>query len=86
MTTPHSATRWTGCACGGDRPCARHPETPSTGDNLWSEEELKAGEVELIARQQHNALEELSKHATPAMRGSIRLWGERLKELGVVPR
>lgn len=28
------------CVCGWDRPCPKHPEPPSTGNNLFSPDDL----------------------------------------------
>ncbi len=59
---------------------------PQPVSELWSEDELRSDEVELLARYQQNALMELLEHMTPAMRGSVLLWSKRLGELGVVPK
>lgn len=85
MTAPHSAKHWTGCTCGGDRPCRVHPEKPSDGA-LWSLEEFRADEVELIARQFHAVISEHLERVCPACRGTFLLGSQRLKELGVVPK
>lgn len=83
MRPPHSEHSFTGCTCGGDRPCRVHPEAKSTGDNLWSAEEMRQLEVERAAR---DLLQVVRDHRPISCAHHMQLflhWEERLRELGI---
>ena len=62
--------------------CAAH-----VTDELWSLEEMRQGEVELLARQLHDILKDHPNESIcGACRATFRQASERLKTLGVVAK
>ena len=76
---------WTPCTCGSDRPCSKHPEKPSDGNNLFTPEELIAtdfDELKIVARRMYLAI---SSHVCcPACSGEAAHAMPILKRLGVI--
>lgn len=84
-------TYWAPCTCGSDRPCSKHPEKPSEGNNLFTLEELdgvRFAEVSIVANQLLTALRDAQKPEHPKNCGTcvhaIRESERTLKRLGVL--
>jgi hypothetical protein len=83
MTAIHSSKYWAPCTCGGDRPCAMHPEPPSTGNNLSDEQDLRAADLEVLVRQLYLSLKDHPPETCSACMGTFLRAGETLKRLGI---